>query len=54
MINFVLERQVKNTKKLMHRLIEEEEVSFRSLKPIHKQLAHRRAALYCQTRQPSR
>jgi hypothetical protein len=70
MINSALERQVKSTDELMRRLIEEWDgknlpilmlILFLLLlawlilsNPIHKQVAHRRVALQCQTDQPSR
>jgi hypothetical protein len=65
MINSVLERQAKSTDKLLCRLIEEQDEKNLMLilllllallvlfKPIHKQVAYRRAALQCQTHMPS-
>jgi hypothetical protein len=64
MINSILERQAKNTNGLLHRLIEERDrknlillviillilpALLISLKPIHIQVAHRRAAQQSQT-----
>jgi hypothetical protein len=69
MINFVLAKQAKSTDELMRRLIEERDVGnllilvlilllllvrLILLKLIHKQVAHRRAVLQCQTHQPTR
>jgi hypothetical protein len=69
MINFVLAKQAKSTDELMRRLIEEWDVGnllilvlilllllvrLILLKLIHKQVAHRRAVLQCQTHQPTR
>jgi hypothetical protein len=67
MINSILEGQAKSTDELLCRLIEDRDgknlitlmlilllALLISLKPIHKQVAHRRAALQCQTHLPSR
>jgi hypothetical protein len=70
MINSALERQAKSTDELLRRLIEEQDnkkldtllvlilllpfALLVSLKPIHKEVAHRWAGLQCQTHQPSR
>jgi hypothetical protein len=69
MINSALEKQAKSTDELLRRLIEKWEgknlillaliihlllVLLVLLKPIHIQVAHRQAALQCQTHLPSR
>jgi hypothetical protein len=62
MINSALERQVKSIDELLHRLIEEKDGKILLIllvllvlhKPIDKKVAHRWAALLCQTHQPNR